>query len=93
MRKIKLVAIFTVICALVAFTGVFFNFLLPLFLALRLGINTKEAASIGIIGSADGPTAIFISGRISPHWFTVVFAALTLIGVIYLLFAKKSVKK
>jgi oxaloacetate decarboxylase beta subunit len=29
--------------------------------------NAQEAASIGIIGGADGPTAIFLASRLAPH--------------------------
>ena len=32
------------------------------FLAFLMGFNGKEAAAISIIGGADGPTAIFVSG-------------------------------
>ena len=35
--------------------------------ALLLGFNTDEAASIGIIGGADGPTAILITSKLAPH--------------------------
>lgn len=35
--------------------------------ALLLGFTTKQAASIGIIGGADGPTAIFITSKLSPE--------------------------
>ena len=35
-------------------------------LALALGFNPSEAGAIGIIGGADGPTAIFLSGRLAP---------------------------
>lgn len=35
--------------------------------ALALGFSPQEAAAIGIIGGADGPTAIFISGKLAPH--------------------------
>jgi carboxybiotin decarboxylase len=35
--------------------------------ALFLGFNTPEAASIGIIGGADGPTSIFLSSQLAPH--------------------------
>ena len=34
--------------------------------ALFLGFTVKEAASIGIIGGADGPTAIFLSTQLAP---------------------------
>lgn len=35
--------------------------------ALLLGFTNTESASIGIIGGADGPTAIFLSSRLAPH--------------------------
>jgi sodium ion-translocating decarboxylase beta subunit len=35
--------------------------------AYVLGFNLKEAASIGIIGGADGPTSIFLSSQLAPH--------------------------
>jgi oxaloacetate decarboxylase beta subunit len=38
-----------------------------LILALSLGFDLNEAASIGIIGAIDGPTAIYVSSRLAPH--------------------------
>ncbi len=38
-----------------------------LLLALYLGFDLNEAASIGIIGAIDGPTAIYVSSRLAPH--------------------------
>lgn len=32
-----------------------------------LGFNIREAASIGIIGGADGPTAIYLTMKLAPH--------------------------
>lgn len=43
--------------------GIFFTF----FGALILGFTAQEAASIGIIGGADGPTAIFLTTKLAPH--------------------------
>ncbi len=43
--------------------GVFLAF----FGAVCLGFTGNEAASIGIIGGADGPTAIFLTTRLAPH--------------------------
>ncbi len=37
------------------------------FLALLVGFTPQEAGSIGIIGGADGPTAIFLTSRLAPH--------------------------
>ncbi|MBO5357339.1 MAG: sodium ion-translocating decarboxylase subunit beta [Clostridia bacterium] len=35
--------------------------------AIALGFLPNEAASIGIIGGADGPTAIFVTSMLAPH--------------------------
>lgn len=43
--------------------GVFFTLLGALF----LGFMPKEAASIAIIGGADGPTSIFLTAKLAPH--------------------------
>ncbi len=43
--------------------GIFLTFLG----ALALGFAPNEAASIGIIGGADGPTAIFLTAKLAPH--------------------------
>ncbi|MDD7651378.1 MAG: sodium ion-translocating decarboxylase subunit beta [Candidatus Faecousia sp.] len=43
--------------------GVFVAF----FLAIIFGFTGPEAASIGIIGGADGPTAIFLTSKLAPH--------------------------
>ena len=36
-------------------------------LAVFMGFAPEEAASIGIIGGADGPTAIFLTAKLAPH--------------------------
>ena len=43
--------------------GIFFTFIG----AKILGFTNQEASSIGIIGGADGPTAIFVTTRLAPH--------------------------
>ncbi|MCR8744776.1 sodium ion-translocating decarboxylase subunit beta [Romboutsia lituseburensis] len=43
--------------------GIFFAFLGAIF----LGFTGPEAASIGIIGGADGPTAIQLTSKLAPH--------------------------
>lgn len=35
--------------------------------AILLGFTGPEAASIGIIGGADGPTAIYLTSKLAPH--------------------------
>jgi oxaloacetate decarboxylase beta subunit len=43
--------------------------------ALWLGFTPQEAASIGIIGGADGPTSIFLTSRLAPHLIAPVAIA------------------
>jgi oxaloacetate decarboxylase beta subunit len=43
--------------------GVYVTF----FGSLLMGFNIQEAASIGIIGGADGPTTIFLTSQLAPH--------------------------
>ena len=38
-----------------------------LLIAVLLGFTVQEAASLGIIGGADGPTAIFTTIKLAPH--------------------------
>jgi len=44
-----------------------FGIFLTLLLALALGFDRPEAASIGIIGAIDGPTSIYVSNQLAPH--------------------------
>ena len=43
--------------------GIFVTFIV----AHLMGFTSPEAASIGIIGGADGPTAIFLTSKLAPH--------------------------
>ena len=51
--------------------GVFAAF----FGAICLGFTGPEAASIGIIGGADGPTAIFLTSKLAPHLLGAIAVA------------------
>lgn len=51
--------------------GIFTSFTL----AILVGFNAQEAASIGIIGGADGPTAIYLTQRLAPHILGAVAVA------------------
>ena len=51
--------------------GVFAAF----FGAILLGFTGPEAASIGIIGGADGPTAIFLTSHLAPHLLGAIAVA------------------
>ena len=43
--------------------GIFFAFTV----AILFGFDAREASAIGIIGGADGPTAIFVTTKLAPH--------------------------
>lgn len=51
--------------------GIFMAF----FFALLLGYTPKEAASIGIIGGADGPTAIYVTSKLAPELLPAIAIA------------------
>ena len=52
-----------------------FGIFSTLLLALLLGFNLTEAASIGIIGGADGPTSIFVTSKLAPHLLGAIAVA------------------
>ena len=43
--------------------------------AMLLGFNVQEAASIGIIGGADGPTAIYLTTKLAPDLLGAIAVA------------------
>ena len=59
--------------------GIFITLLGSLF----LGFNMNEAAAIGIIGGADGPTAIFVASQMAPHLLgAIAIAAYSYMGLV-----------
>ncbi|MCL2406335.1 MAG: sodium ion-translocating decarboxylase subunit beta [Defluviitaleaceae bacterium] len=55
--------------------GIFAAFGLALIMPESLGFGFGEAASIGIIGSSDGPTAIFTASTLSPDLLAAISIA------------------
>ncbi|MEI8032924.1 MAG: sodium ion-translocating decarboxylase subunit beta [Chlorobiaceae bacterium] len=54
--------------------------------ALSLGFTNPESAAIGIIGGADGPTAIFLASRLAPHLIgPIALAACTYMAMVPLI--------
>ena len=53
----------TLLLGAAAQAGIFVTFIA----AIALGFSPAEASSIGIIGGADGPTAIWLTGKLAPH--------------------------
>ena len=51
--------------------GIFITFTV----AILIGFTGEEAASIGIIGGADGPTAIYVTTKLAPHLLASIAVA------------------
>jgi len=82
------VLIFIAIGAMIDFTPLFrnpvmiffgaaaqFGIFATLLVALWLGFDLKTAAAIGIIGAADGPTAIYVAGQFARQYFGPISVA------------------
>ncbi len=52
-----------------------FGIYVAFIVAIKLGFTGPEAASIGIIGGADGPTAIFTTSQLAPHLLAPIAVA------------------
>ena len=73
--------------------GIFF----VLMLAVSVGFTLKEAAALGIIGGADGPTAIYTAIVLAPHLLGPIaiaaYSYMALVPVIIPLVAKLTMKE
>ena len=59
--------------------GIFVAFII----AIALGFSATEASSIGIIGGADGPTAIHLTSKLAPHMLgSIAIAAYSYMALI-----------
>ena len=52
-----------------------FGVFIALYGAMLLGFSVKESASIGIIGGADGPTAIYLAAKLAPQLLGAIAVA------------------
>lgn len=52
-----------------------FGIFAAFFGALALGMTPQEAASVGIIGGADGPTAIYLTSKLANHLLPIIALA------------------
>ncbi|NLV59735.1 MAG: sodium ion-translocating decarboxylase subunit beta [Clostridiales bacterium] len=55
--------------------GAQFGIVVAFLIAILFGFDPKEAASIGIIGGADGPTAIYLTTKLAPHLLPAIAIA------------------
>ena len=52
-----------------------FGIFVAFFLSVMWGMTPQEAASVGVIGGADGPTALFLTTRLAPHLLPAIALA------------------
>lgn len=79
-------------CLVVAIIGALSLLWQGVIMVLAYTLTRNEAASIGIIGGADGPTAIFVATNPAPIGYTIIVSLILLVlGVVgfYLLGHKK----
>lgn len=63
-----------------------FGVFATIFASVFLGFSMNEAASIGIIGGADGPTSIFLTNKLAPHLLgPIAVAAYTYMSLVPLI--------
>ncbi|MGN0671389.1 MAG: sodium ion-translocating decarboxylase subunit beta, partial [Anaerovoracaceae bacterium] len=55
--------------------GAQFGIFVAFYLSIIFGFNAQESATIGIIGGADGPTAIYLTSKLAPHLLGAIAVA------------------
>lgn len=66
--------------------GAQFGIVVAFVVAIALGFTPQEAASIGIIGGADGPTAIYLTSKLAPELLpSIAIAAYSYMALIPLI--------
>lgn len=66
--------------------GAQFGIVIAFVVAVALGFDPQEAASIGIIGGADGPTAIYLTSKLAPDLLpSIAIAAYSYMALIPLI--------
>lgn len=89
-KQRKIIIVLTVITTIITIVSASWKLIMRMYIQYRFQIsNDNSASSIGIIGSADGPTAIFISGSRYSNSITIICALLSVLGITYLLITKK----
>lgn len=88
----KIVSIITIITSVITIFSALYIYIIPKYIINKFALNTGDAASIGIIGGADGPTTIIVSGAHLSFTTTIIFLLISIIGIGYLIYTKKRVK-
>lgn len=85
----KVITILTYISIAIMIISIGFNFLLPTYLLSKIDNEMDRGGSIGIIGGADGPTAVYITGQSYPYLLIILSTLFSVVGILYLFFTRK----
>lgn len=88
-KIMKIVTFSTIIFVLISFISICLNILIPMYVSYKFDKEVNDSNSTAIIGGADGPTSIFIASNNNGYVFTIIFALLSLAGVIFIIYTKK----
>ena len=81
------VASLTVLSGIIVTYQIVFYYLAPMYLLAKYNKDLNGAASIGIIGGADGPTYIYLSSSANKSSIPV-FLLLFIAGIVYFIIRK-----
>ncbi len=79
------IAILTAISGIFILYNLVIRLLAYLYLEHKFGVSTKDASAIGIIGSADGPTSIYVSDK-NEQILLPVIVLLFIMGIAYFVY-------
>ncbi len=85
----KMVTTVTVISIFITLITGGYDFILPLYYSIKYKMDLNGASSIGIIGGADGPTSIILTGNPYFYYIRALFALISIIGISYIILSKK----
>lgn len=78
-RIIRWLCVVLIVCSVLGFLGDFAAWML--YKTGGVSFSVSPAASIGVIGGADGPTSIFVTSSAAPAWKLVLNLILLLLGI------------
>lgn len=92
-HKFKIVTTLTVISIFITLISGGYDFILPLYYFIKYKMVLNKENSIGIIGGADGPTSIFLSGNEYFYYIRALFALISIVGISYIIIIKRKKNK
>jgi Na+-transporting methylmalonyl-CoA/oxaloacetate decarboxylase beta subunit len=88
--KIKmLIIVLAITAAAITIIRAAYNFGIRMFALYKFNSDSNKGYSIGIIGSSDGPTSIFVSDIPSSNYIAIIFVLLIITVALCLFFINK----